>query len=154
MSFALPLVNFLLEKAGVRLVEIDVFDLDRLEELFGRGELDLIFTSREPGKKKHSNVRTLGYQSLDPVNTNPHFQVMSTFEYGSKREKLRGAEKVLISNSLAIRRAWFQNFGGQGTLPSEPRRQKSSSRDTEPVLMIASDTLSPILWKQLLSVES
>ncbi len=149
MTVALPFTHFLLEKAGVHLVEIDVFDLDRLEELFSRGELDVVFTSREPGKKKYQNVRTLGYQSLDTVNTNQHFQVMSTFEYGSKRDKVKGAEKVLISNSLAIRRAWFKEFGGTGSVPSEPHKQKHSSRDTEPVLMIASDTLSPNLWKQL-----
>jgi DNA-binding transcriptional LysR family regulator len=154
MNMAMPFAHFLLERAGVRLIEIDAFDLDRLEELFGRGDLDLIFTSREPGKKKYQNIRTLGYQSLDPVNTNQHFQVMSTFEYGSKRDKLKGAEKVLISNSLAIRRAWLKEFGGQGSLPSEPRKQRHSSRDTEPVLMIASDTLSPILWKQLMGVET
>lgn len=154
MTMAMPFSNYLLEKSGVRLIEMDVYDLDRLEELFSRGELDIIFTSRESGKKKHQNVRILGYQSLDPISNNTHTQVMSTFEYGSKRDKLRGAEKVLISNSLAIRRAWFQKFGGTGTIPSEPRRQKSSSRDTEPVLMIASDTLSPVLWKHLMGVEA
>lgn len=152
-GIAMPYVHFLLEKAGVRLIEMDVLDLDRLEELFSRGDLDLIFTSREPGKKKHQNVKALGYQALDAVNTNNHFQVMSTFEYGSKRDKLKGAEKVLISNSLAVRRAWFQKFGGVGTVPSEPKKQKSSSRETEPVLMIASDTLSPLLWKQLVSFD-
>lgn len=152
VSVAMPFAHFLLEKAGVRLIEMDVFDLDRLEEQFGRGDLDIIFTSREPGKKKHQNVRTLGYQSLDPVGSNASTLVMSTFEYGGKRDKLKGAEKVLISNSLAIRRNWFQRFGGQGTIPSEPRKQKGS-KDTEPVLMIASDTLSPVLWKQLMGVE-
>lgn len=142
----LPFVHLLLEKGGVRLVELDVLDLDRLEELFFRGDLDLVFTSREPGKKKFRNLRTLGFQSLDTVQTNPHFQVMSTFEYGSKRERLKGAEKVLISNSLTVRREWFQKFGGNGTLPSEPRKAKSSARDTEPVLMIGADTFSPSLW--------
>jgi hypothetical protein len=150
---AMPFAHFMLERAGVKLIEIDVFDLDRLEEFFSRGDLDLIFTSREPGKKKHRNVRVLGYQSLDPIDTNSHTQVMSTFEYASKRDKLKGVEKILISNSLGFRRAWFQKFGGQGALPSEPRRSKSSSRDTEPVLMIASDTLSPVLWGQLEKVE-
>jgi LysR family transcriptional regulator, transcriptional activator for aaeXAB operon len=154
MDIATPYSHFLLEKAGVRLVEMDVLDLDRLEELFTRGELDLIFTSREPGKKKHQNVKTLGFQSLDSVTTNNQFQVMSTFEYGTKRDRLKGAEKVLISNSLSLRRHWFQNFGGVGTLPSEPKKQKHSSRDTEPVLMIASDVVSPILWKQLLAFDS
>jgi DNA-binding transcriptional LysR family regulator len=153
MNVAMPFANHLLDKAGVRLIEMDVFDLDRLEEQYSRGELDIIFTSREPGKKKHQNVRTLGYQSLDAFNSPSPTLVMSTFEYAGKRDKLKGAEKVLISNSLAIRRNWFQSFGGQGTIPSEPRKQKSSSRDTEPVLMIASDTFSPILWKQLMGVE-
>lgn len=153
IGVAMPFANFLLEKANVRLIEMDVYDLDRLEELFSRGDLDLVFTSREPGKKKHQNVRTLGYQSLDPVHSNSPTQVMSTFEYGSKREKMKGLEKVVISNSLAIRRQWFQKFGGQGSVPSEPRKQKSSSRDTEPVLMIASDTISPLLWKQLAGFE-
>lgn len=154
ISVAMPFTHFLLEKAGVRLVELDVLDLDRLEEQFSRGELDLVFTSREPGKKKHHNVRTLGYQSLDTVGSAAPTLVMSTFEYGSKRDKLKGAEKVLISNSLAIRQNWLRKFGGQGTIPSEPRKQRSSSRDTEPVLLIASDTFSPILWKQLMGVEA
>jgi DNA-binding transcriptional LysR family regulator len=154
LSVAIPFAHFLLEKTGVRLIEFDVLDLDRLEEQFGRGDLNLIFTSREPGKKKHHNVRTLGYQSLDTVGSNAYPLVMSTFEYGSKRDKLKGAEKVLISNSLAVRQHWLHKLGGQGIIPSEPRKQKSSSRDTEPVLLIASDTFSPVLWKQLMSLNN
>jgi hypothetical protein len=146
---ALPFVHLLLEKAGIRLVEIDVYDLDRLESMFSRGELDLIFTSREPGKKKHAYLRDLGYQSLDPVSSNPHFQVMSTFEYGSRKEKIKHAEKVLISNSLAIRREWFQKFGGRGTLPSEPKKKKGSNADTERIILMGADTLSRAVWDML-----
>jgi hypothetical protein len=148
-GLALPFVHLLLEKVHVRLVEIDVFDLDRLEELFSRGELDLVFTSREPGRKKYLYSHTLGYQSLDKVSTNSHFQVMSTYEYGTKRDKLRDAERLLISNSLSIRRDWFKRFGGTGTIPSEPRAEKRSSLDTEPIVMIGSDTLSPKIWQEL-----
>lgn len=146
---ALPFVHRLLEAAGVRLVEIDVFDLDRLEALFTQGELDLVFTSRSPGRKKFGYVRDLGFQSLDPQSSNPHFQVMSTFEHGSRRDHGRPGEKILVSNSLAIRKEWFGRFGGVGTLPSPPRRQRSSKADTEPVLMIGADTLSPTVWKVL-----
>jgi hypothetical protein len=149
---ALPFVHVLLERAGIKLVEIDVYDLDRLESMFSKGELDLIFTSREPGKKKHAYLRDLGYQSLDAVNSNPHFQVMSTFEYGTRRDKLKNAEKVLISNSLSIRRDWFAKFGGKGTIPSEPKKKKGSSLDTEPILLLGADTLSKAVWDQLMKV--
>lgn len=148
-GMALPFAHHLLEKVQVRLVEIDVFDLDRLEELFSRGELDLVFTSREPGRKKYLYSHVLGYQSLDKVSSNAHFQVMSTYEYGSKRDKLKDVERLLISNSLGIRREWFKRFGGTGTIPSEPRTEKRGSLDTEPIIMIGSDTLSPKVWQEL-----
>lgn len=154
MGVALPFVHHLLEKVNVRLVEIDVYDLDRLEELFSRGELDLIFSSREPGRKKFLYSHLLGHQSLDKVNSNPHFQVMSTYEYGGKREKLGDAERLLISNSLAIRREWFKRFGGQGTIPSEPRLEKKAVADMEPIIMLGSDTLSPKVWSELVQVSS
>lgn len=146
---ALPFVHELLEKAGIRLVEIDVFDLDRLESLFSKGELDLIFTSREPGRKKFTYTRNLGYQSLDEINSNSHFQVMSTFEHGTRRENLKGAEKVLISNSLGIRREWFDRFGGKGTLPSAPKKKQNSKLDTEPIILVGSETLSRSVWEKL-----
>jgi DNA-binding transcriptional LysR family regulator len=150
VGIALPLVHFLLEKAGVHIVELDVYDLDRLEELFARSELDLILSSREPGRRKYSRVMELGYQSLDRVVTSPRFQVMSTYEYGGRRQKLKEAEKVLISNSLSIRRDWLHRYGGQGTLPSEPKKQKSSRLDTEPILLIGAETVSPVLWEKIL----
>jgi LysR family transcriptional regulator, transcriptional activator for aaeXAB operon len=150
IQLALPFVHHLLEKGGVRLVEIDVFDLDRLESRFSRGELDLIFTSRRPGRRKFTFVRELGYQSLDAVNTNPKFRVMSTFEFGSKRGASLGPERTLISNSLAIRKEWFQRFGGKGSLPSEPRRKQSSKLDTEQILLLGTDTISPMVWRQVL----
>lgn len=149
---ALPFVHQLLESAGIKLVEIDVFDLDRLESLFSKGELDLIFTSRDPGRKKYTYSRDLGYQSLDAINSNPHFQVMSTFEHGSRRENLKNAEKVLISNSLSIRREWFEKFGGKGTLPSAPKKRQSSKLDTERIILVGSETLSRSVWEILQEV--
>jgi hypothetical protein len=149
---ALPFVHCLLEEAGIKLVEIDVFDLDRLESMFSKGELDLIFTSREPGRKKFTYARDLGYQSLDSINSNAHFQVMSTFEYGSRRESLKHVDKVLISNSLGIRREWFDRFGGKGTLPSEPKKKQSSKLDTERIILLGAETLSRSVWEKLAKV--
>jgi hypothetical protein len=149
IGVCLPYVYHLMEHQGIRLVEMDVYDLDDLDARFARGQLDLIFTSREPGRRKFSYVETLGYQSLDEVNTNPHFQLMSTFQYGAQKEKVKAAEKVLISNSLSIRKAWLENFGGRGNFPSEFKRKRTSRADTEPVLMIGAETLSPVLWKGL-----
>lgn len=150
---ALQFTHGLFEQAGVRLIEVDVFDLDRLEELFTRGELDLVFSSREPGRKKFRNCRELGVQSLDRVHSNARFEVMSTFEYGTKRDKLKSAEKVLISNSLAIRRDWFTRFGGTGTVPSELKKTKSSRQDTERVVLLGTDTISPAIWAAVNKIE-
>jgi hypothetical protein len=149
IDVALPYIHQLLEAGGLQLAEIDVFDLDRLESLFSRGELDVIFTSREPGRKKYANCLELGFQSIDRIESNPHFQVVSTFEFGKWKKETEGKEKVLISNSLAIRRSWFQKFGGVGTLPSEPKKKQGSKKDTEHIYLLGSDTLSPILWNQI-----
>jgi DNA-binding transcriptional LysR family regulator len=147
ISVALPFVHRLLDEAGVRLVEMDVYELDQLESHFAKGELDLAFTFREPGRRKFTYLRQLGYQSLDPVSSNPRFHVMSTFEHSLRKGK--PPEKLLISNSLAIRREWFQAFGGTGTLPSEPKRRQSSRLDTERILLVGAETLSPALWERL-----
>lgn len=152
-SVALQFAHGLFERAGIRLIEIDVFDLDRLEEMFMHGELDLILSSREPGRKKFRYCREIGTQSLERVQSNPRYEVVSTFEFGTKRDKLRDAEKVVISNSLAIRREWFQRFGGNGTLPSELRRARAGGKDTERVVLLGSDTLSPSVWAQVSKLE-
>lgn len=152
-KIALQFVRNLFEKAGIRIIEIDVFDLDRLQELFTRGELDLIFTTREPGKKKFQNIRELGYQSLDLNNSNSHYHVVSTFEYSVRRDKFKDAEKLLISNSLAMRRDWFEEFGGMGTIPSKLKKVKGSKLDTERVMLIGADTLSPAVWDVIKKIE-
>ncbi|RZA07412.1 MAG: LysR family transcriptional regulator [Proteobacteria bacterium] len=153
-QFCLPFIHHLLEHQGIRLVEVDVYDLDSLESRFARGQLDLIFTSREPGRRKFSYVHTLGHQSLEEKNTNPHFQLMSTFEYGLQKERLKAAEKVIISNSLWIRKTWLQKFGGRGTFPSEPRAQSGRTKtDTVPILLVGAETLSPVIWAGLKNLQ-
>jgi len=148
IQLALPVVHYLLEEADVKLVELDVYDLDRLESLFTKGELDLIFTSREPGRRKFQFVQNLGFQSLDLVESNQHFKVLSTFEYSSraKGKKNESGERTLISNSLQIRREWFECYGGVGTLPSTPTKKAKLKKETEPVILVGAETLSKKIW--------
>ena len=148
-KIALQTIHGLFQNAGVKIIEVDVYDLDRLEELFLRGDLDLIFSSREPGRKKYRNYREVGFQSLEQMNSNEKYEVVSTFEFGARKEKSVKSEKVLVSNSLGIRKEWFLSFGGVGTLPSEVKKVKSSKLDTEKVIILGSDTLSPLMWEHI-----
>ena len=152
-DIALQFVHELFLLSKIRLIEIDVFDLDKIEELFLSGELDIVFTSREPGRRKFPYRRDLGYQSIEKIENNPKFNVMSTFEYGTKREKLKNIEPLLISNSLSMRKAWFTKFGGVGTLPSELKRNISSKNDTEKVVVLGADTLSPVVWENIQKIK-
>lgn len=150
---AIPFAHSLFEVCDFKLIEIDVFDIDKLEEMFSRGDLDLIFTSHEPGKRKFKNCRELGFQSLEMIQLNPKFEVMSTFEYGAKKDKGKGTEKTLISNSLLLRRMWFDKFGGKGTLPSTLKKTKMSKLDTERIVLLGTDTLSPKTWEKIEKIE-
>lgn len=150
----LPILKELFDKVGMHLIEIDVYDLSNLEEQFFQNELDLIVTSREPGKRKFRYLKDIGYQSLDKVSTGSPYQVWSPFEYMSQRDSKRALMKqkdsapILISNSLQIRKEWLNKFGGSGVFPS-PLKKKRSAADTERVSLIGSDTLSPVLWKKI-----
>ncbi len=144
----MPILKEFFDRMGVGLVEIDVYDLSNLEEEFLQGELDLIVTSREPGKRKFRYIKDIGYQSLDRTKTGAPYHVMSPFEYVSRREKVQDGEKVLISNSLAIRREWLTKFGGEGALPS-PMKRRKGGQETETISLIGNDTLSPVLWKKI-----
>jgi LysR family transcriptional regulator, transcriptional activator for aaeXAB operon len=145
---ALPFSHALLNQ--VNSVEMDVYDLNELEGLFSRGELDIIFTSRLPGRRKSNLSKLLGYQSLDQIGSpDSNVKVISTYEFSSQKGAGKKQDRFVISNSLAIRRAWLEKYGGAGIFPSAPRKQKSSQRDTEPVLMVASETFSPKLWEKL-----
>jgi hypothetical protein len=155
MPVALQFGRQLLEKTGVQTLDFDVFDLNVLEELFFKGELDVIFTIREPGRKKYKFQRPLGFQSLEKVhNKSGKYRVMSSFEYGSMvshgaarktaADGVNTESKTVISNSLVVRRNWLEQFGGEGTLPSSVR----SAGEIE-VFLFAQDHFSAELWKTL-----
>jgi hypothetical protein len=148
---ALELARHLFEGGSVRVLELDVLDLNDLEERFGKREFDLIFTFREPGRKKFKHVRKLGYQTLESLGSPKGVQVMSSFEFGNKMGNLRSdsARRILVSNSLEVRKTWIAQFGGTGILPSQVRKEKGAKAGDVPVLIVGAEDLGSAFWKKV-----
>ena len=119
------------------------------------GEIkDLLISSREPGRKKFTNSRILGYQYLAYLDKTEKWHVMSSFEFGQFITHQHRAKKptdtvAIVSNSLAARRAWFENYGGMGRLPSAIQKTPIQGKDNLTVYLIASDTLPITIWQDL-----
>lgn len=144
-DFALKTSRLCFEEVGVKKITLDIFDLNELEANFLSGNLDLIFTSKVPGRQKFKYLTELGFQRLDKIESSKKFAVLSSFEYGRAQKKdLESYPHLFVSNSLAIRQAWFDKHGGTGHLPTETK--KGRAKDAEPVMMIGSELLSPVLW--------
>lgn len=134
----------------IQLVELNVYDLSELEERFEKDELDLVFTCREPGKHKYRYVKSLGFQTLEKFAKGAGPKVFSPFEYASHLHARRQPPKdmrVLLSNSLAVRKSWIDEYGGSGYTPSPVFKQKKNESDL-PVYLIASDMMNPALWQK------
>jgi LysR family transcriptional regulator, transcriptional activator for aaeXAB operon len=142
-TLAIDTIQKLYKQTKLQIVELDVFDQNELEERFFNNDLDVIFTARSPGKQKFKHALEVGYQNLDNISSNTDYAVLSSFEYG--RLKKKPENKTLISNSLSIRRSWFEKFGGAGQLPSAIH--KNRSRDTMGVMIIAGETFNESLWQ-------
>lgn len=154
--------HHILNQTSVETVELNVYDLNVLEEKFFKGDLDVIFTAREPGRKKYQYCKVLGYQSLELMESNDKFRVMSSFEFGvsevkaGRNKSKKGANveaRTVISNSLAVRRQWIENFGGEGTLPSPVRSSKKGTStgkvvEEDEVHLFAQDYVSPTFWEK------
>ena len=141
----------LLAQEGVSTIELNIFDVKELEELFNQERLDLIFTFREPGRKKYKHVREFGYQELKKAGQG-QIQILSHYEYEKSKYKFRRQkpEKTLISNSLLIRREWIETRMGKGWLPSEIKPPKVNyATDELPVILIGSELLNPSDWDKM-----
>ena len=158
ISLANNFCRHLFENPKIQTVELNVYDLSELEEHFEKNEIDLIFTCREPGKHKYKYVRNLGYQVIDRTGDGSGPKVFSQFEFANhfharqgKRSAVKDAQgrptQSLISNSLAVRKTWIEDYGGLGYVPSEVRRKKVDDDDV-PVYLIASDLMNPTLWQK------
>ena len=142
-ALSLDVAHTLLENSKITAVELDVYDQNDLEEKFFNGDLDLIFTSHEPGKQKFKHLIEVGFQSLNEVETNKTFTVLSPYEYG--RLKKKPENKILISNSLSVRKHWLETYGGCGTVPSTVKKTKG--RDQMPVLIIGTELFNENVWR-------
>lgn len=144
-ELAMRVAQALLSAPNIQTVELDIFDQNDIEEKFYNGDLDIIISSREPGKKKFKYRLEVGGQSMDTFDSKSDFFVFSPYEYGLIKK--RPNRKTLISNSLSIRKQWLKNYGGHGQIPSEIRRTRT--RDQMPVLIIGTDLLNEKVWKRV-----
>ena len=147
-DFALNTTRLCFEEVGVKKITLDIFDLNELEANFMSGNLDLIFTSKSPGRQKFKYLAELGFQKLEEISSSKDFAVLSTFEYGrANKKELESFPHLFVSNSLSIRRGWLEKNGGTGHLPTEAKRGRA--KDAEPVLLIGSELLNPVLWTNI-----
>lgn len=145
---ALEFCHSLLTHTKVMVIELDVLDQNFLEEKFSKNEIDIIFSMREPGRKKYRYVRILGYQTIEMIEQGQP-RIYSMFEYASMVQKGKPKAKAFVSNSLSVRQQWFNQFGGTGSLPSTMRPKKTGKKSEVPALVIAHDALPPLVWSQI-----
>lgn len=152
--FAVELVASLFQISKLQAVHLDIFDQNDLEEKFLNGDLDVCLTSRVPGRQKLKHEFELGYQGFEHVSSKNNFVVQSPYEHG--REKRRKGEagdvgssnKLFMSNSLALRRMWLTQYGGNGDLPGKVQKEKG--KNMLPVTLFAHELFNDSLWKLLL----
>jgi hypothetical protein len=144
----------LISKLELEALELDVFDLNELEERFLRGDLDIVLTMREPGRRKYSFSKVLGYQTLEEKTRQTKgalVLIRSGYEYQSQssRKKPESAEakSTLVSNSLSLRRYWMENYGGRGLFPSALHGRSSSDKSETPVILLGQESLGSRAWK-------
>ena len=147
-SFATKITQLCFDKIKIKKINLDVYDLSELESHFLSGDLDIIFSSKSPGRQKYKHLLEIGYQRLELTQSQSGLGVYSTFEFNRLNEKEKQSfQKVLVSNSLMIRKDWLERIGGTGFLPSEAKKGKL--KDQEPVLLIGSELLSPQIWTEI-----
>lgn len=148
-EIALRTAHGCFQEIGIKKVTMDIDDLTELEANFLSGRLDLIFTSKPPGRQKFKHIAELGTQIMEIHRTSKEFGIFSTFEFNrAEKKELDPFAHVLVSNSLAVKKDWLRLFGGTTTIPSEPK--KTRAQDGAQVLLIGSDLLTPSFWQKLL----
>jgi DNA-binding transcriptional LysR family regulator len=161
VPLAMQITQTLFRETKIPVIELNVYDLSDLEERFEKDELDLILTCREPGRAKRKHLREFGWQdfkSAGPANSD--LKVLSPFEHAhliqtgkrnaSKRERDETAKsKMLLSNSLAVRRLYIESQGASGQLPGPVQKKRPGTSTEQPVYLIGTEILAPVLWEKL-----
>src|SRR5207253_7557970 len=86
-NFAIDTSKVCFEDIGIKKISLDIYDLNELDSNFLAGNLDMIFTSKIPGRQKFRYLLEIGSQVLDKVSSNKKFGVYSTFEFGRAQKK-------------------------------------------------------------------
>jgi LysR family transcriptional regulator, transcriptional activator for aaeXAB operon len=159
-AHAAQCASHILSKTSVSLLELHVYDLSELEEKFMKRDVDIVFTSRVPGRKKYQFEKSLGYQTIDIQTGGPvageHYRIFSSYQYSPqvKQEvELDSEAKVFVSNSLFVRQSWLENYGGRAIVPSKVSLEKRHKKTEESVLMIAHDHFAKSFWEQISSFQ-
>lgn len=169
VSLAIEVCQAMFRDTKIPVIELNVYDLSELEEHFEKDELDLILTCREPGRSKRKHIREFGWQDFKyagkPLGKGEtDLKVLSPFEHAhliqsgkrnaSKRERDETANsKILLSNSLAVRKLYIEDFGGRGQVPGPVQLKRPGTSTEQPVFLIGTEILPPVLWEKLDSVK-
>ena len=146
---AVNMAHRLFTQVDLHLIYIDVFDRSELEGKFLSGDLDLILNDRFPSPTKPRYSQVIGYQALNHLDSNSSFPLFSSFEFNVRgRHKSQSKEtRALVSNSLYVRKLWFEKFGGSGLMPSALFDKPKKGH--EEVYLIGGDWLDPHVWTAL-----
>ena len=151
IPLACSFCHHVFDATKAKVIELNVYDLNQLEDAFQKSDLDVIFTSREAGIRKMTHAKKLGYQTLQQIQK-PGISVLSTFEYGrqaTRKHKQTDLQPTVVSNSLGARKYWLDHFGGTGQLPSPLRKTKKGDADEVTIYLFASDAVSNALWEKI-----
>jgi len=149
MPLAREFCEKLISNTEIRVLELNIYDTNMLEEKFFKGELDLIYTVRQPNRKKFRYFKEIGYQSIEKVNTGK-LNIYSSFEFASNTNKDLPEERCFVSNSLYVRQQWLKSFGGNGTVPSTVHPKKMGNKNEVKVVVVAHDHLPNKFWKNII----
>ena len=144
----------LLDSLPLKRLEIDVEDVGGLEEQFLKGGLDVILSLRSPGRKKYRHELELGTQLLEQVRRRPlggrEVQLLSSFEAATRSGPGREGALQVVSNSLAVKRHWLEELGGESFIPGELQKRKlPPSEPHVTIWMVGSELLPQSVWGAL-----
>lgn len=148
-SLAVGQLGLLAKSKRWRMIQIDVLDQTELEERFLAGSVDVVWTSRVPGKRKPRHQLSLGYQSLDERDSEVATEIYSSFEFARERKQEPSGLRI-VSNSLRVRELWFETWGGRGRFPSTVHVEPKAGRNV--VLLLGGEILSESVWHELVQV--
>lgn len=137
-----------------RELQVNSLELAELETEFLLGRLDVALTSRPPARGKSHFVETIGYQSMQAQGTGGAV-AQSPFEAKQVREPssstpVSGAQVLVTTNSLWLRRSLIEDGIARGMIPSVEVRSRSNREFVTPVFMVCHSSVPERLRTEIL----